>query len=354
MADPRVEAMARVLVRHSTNVQPGEDVLIQGDDLGKPLLLACYREVLRRGAHPFLLVQFEDTTRIFFEEASEAELAYVSPIARYAVEAVPVIIRVEAPSNTRHLSGIDPARIVLAGQARTELVERMLTRRWVLCQYPTEALAQDAAMSLAAFEDFVYGAVNVDWGAFRATMLPWKARLEAGHELRLVGPGTDLTLRTSGRIWNLDSGEHNMPGGEIFTGPIEDSAEGVITFSFPAIYSGREVEGIRLRFERGQVVEATAERGQSILDAALSADAGARRLGEIGIGLSPGIDRFVRSILFDEKIRGTVHLAVGRSYDDTGGVNQSAIHWDMICDLRQGGELHLDGQLIQRNGAFVT
>lgn len=354
MADPRVDELARILVHHSTAVKAGEVVQITGEPAAEPLLLACYREVLRAGAHPLLMVGLEEAARIYLVEASSEQLDYLNPISRYAVERSDALIRIEAPSNTRQLAGTDPERLVRLGRARRELVELMLARRWVLTQYPTQALAQDAAMALVEFEDFLYGATNVDWAAFRAAMLPWRDRLNAGRELRIVGPGTDLRLATAGRTWLLDSGEHNMPGGEIFTGPLEDSAEGHITFSFPAIYGGREVEGIRLQFAGGRVTRAEAQRGQAILDATLGADEGARRLGEIGIGLSPGINRFVRSILFDEKIKGTVHLAVGRSYDETGGVNQSAIHWDMICDLRRGGEIYLDGQLIQRNGEFVA
>ena len=353
MTDPRVEQMARVLVHHSTDVQPGEIVQISGDAIAKPLLLACYRETLKRGAHPFLIGQFEETQRLFLAEASPEQLDYLNPIQRYATEQCQAMIRIEGPLNTRHLSSADPARLVRASKARKELVDIMLTKKWVLCQYPTESLAQDAGLALSEFEDFLYGAVNVDWATFRRQMLPWRDRLQAGDTLRFVGPGTDLTLRVGGRTWILDSGAHNMPGGELFSAPIEDSAEGVVNFSFPAIYAGREVEGIRLRFERGKVVEATASRGQAILDATLDADAGARYLGEIGIGISPGINRFIRSILFDEKIKGTIHLAVGSAYKECGGRNESVIHWDMICDLRQGGEIYLDGKLIQRDGVFV-
>ena len=227
------------------------------------------------------------------------------------------------------------------------------TVRWVLCDYPTTAFAQEAEMALDEYADFLFGATNIDWTAMEVELKRVKARLETGREIRIVGPETDLTLRVEGRIWEPAAGSHNMPDGEIFTAPIEDATQGHIRYEFPAIYQGREVQGIRLEFAGGKIVAASADKGQDFLTDILDTDPGARRLGEIGIGTNFGIQRHTKNILFDEKMGGTVHLAIGRAYEFTGGRNESAVHWDMIKDLRQDGALFLDGELIQQNGKFL-
>jgi aminopeptidase len=226
--------------------------------------------------------------------------------------------------------------------------------RWVLCDYPTTALAQEAEMSLSDYEDFLYGATNIDWSAMSKQLETLKDRLEGGSEIRIVGPDTDLVLQTEGRTWEPADGRKNMPDGEIFTAPIENSVNGHVRYEFPALYQGHQVDGIELRFEDGLIVEATAERGGDFLEQVLDTDPGARRLGEIGIGTNFEIQRHTRNILFDEKMGGTVHLAVGRAYEFTGGKNQSAVHWDMIKDLRVDGAIYVDGTLLQENGVFTS
>ena len=262
-------------------------------------------------------------------------------------------ISLRAPENLKMLSSVDPAKQVLAQKARRPFLDVVLQKRWVLCELPTPALAQEAGMSIEEFEDFSFGAVSVDWPAMRAELQRRKAQFEAGREVRIVGRDTDLRLGIAGRTWIPDDGKHNMPGGEIFTGPIEDSVEGEIAYDFPAVYGGREVDGVRLRFKAGRVVDASARAGEDYLIKMLDADEGARRLGELGIGTNYGIQRFSKSVLFDEKIGGTIHLAVGRSYEETGGTNESAVHWDMVKDLRTDGEIQIDGQVVQRNGRFL-
>ncbi len=353
MRDPRVDQLAQILVHYSTALQPGDRVLITGTDLAKPLLLSLYRTALAAGALPTLIVSFEETGRLLLDAGTPEQLAYFPPALLAAVEQAEAVIAVAAPGNLKLLTSADPQRQVAVTRARRPYVEKVLQRRWVLCQYPTPALAQEAEMSLEEYEDFVFQATNIDWPAMQAELHRWKQVLEAGQELRIVGPDTDLRLRIAGRTWIAGDGRHNMPDGEIFTGPHEDSAEGYITFDFPAIHAGREVEGVRLEFERGEVVRASATKGQAYLEAVLNADPGARRLGEIGLGLNYHLQRFTKSILFDEKIGGTVHLALGQSYRETGGVNQSSIHWDLIKDLRPGGAIYLDGRLIQQNGRFL-
>lgn len=354
MADPRITQLARTLVHYSTELKRGERVLIRGSELAEPLILAVYREALVVGALPTVWPSFEEAGWVFFDTASEEQLGWTDPLQIAAAEQADAYISVSAPKNLKMLTSVDPAKQVVVQKARRAFLDVLLQKRWVICELPTPALAQEAGMSMAEFEDFSFGAVSVDWPAMRDELARRKQQFEAAKEVRVVGKGTDLRLGVGGRTWIPDEGKHNMPGGEIFTGPIEDSVEGEIVYDFPAVYGGREVEGIRLRFEAGRVVDASATRGEEFLISMLDADAGARTLGELGVGTNYGIQRHVKSILFDEKIGGTVHLAVGRAYEETGGTNQSAVHWDMIKDLRDGGEIHLDGKVVQRSGKFVS
>jgi aminopeptidase len=231
----------------------------------------------------------------------------------------------------------------------------------VLTMYPTQAAAQDAGMSLTEFEDFVYAAGFLDhddpvaeWKAFGARLERIGSFLEGVSELRVVAEDTDLRLGVGGRQWIRSRGQENFPDGEIFTGPVETSVEGSIRFTYPAIFQGREVDDVRLRFERGEVVEATASRGEDLLREMIAVDDGARRVGEFAFGLNDAVTSFTREILFDEKIGGTVHLALGTAYPETGSANRSALHWDLICDLRNGGEVYADGELAYRDGRFLV
>ena len=353
MRDPRIEQLARTLVHYSTGLRPGERALIQATDLARPLAVAVYGEALQVGALPTLWATFEELGWVLYRHGSDAQLEWLDPLLLEAARQCDVYISLRAPENLKMLTGVDGARQVLAQKARRPFLDLVLQKRWVLCELPTPALAQEAGMSIEEFEDFSFGAVSIDWPAMRAELQRRKAQLEAGHEVRIIGRDTDLRLGIAGRTWIPDDGKHNMPGGEIFTGPIEDSVEGEIAYDFPAVYGGREVDGVRLRFQAGRVVDASARTGEEYLVKMLDADEGARRLGELGVGTNYGIQRFSKSVLFDEKIGGTIHLAVGRSYEETGGTNQSAIHWDMVKDLRTDGEIQLDGRTIQRNGRFL-
>ena len=354
VTDPRVEALADILVQHSTEVGPGDLVLIDGTANARPLLMACYQRVLAAGGHPRLSVGFEEAQEILLAEGSDEQLEFLDPIAKFQADSIQAAIRIRAAENTRALASVDPSRLAKTMIARRPVMDQIIENvRWVLCDYPTQALAQEAEMSLNEYADFLYGATNIDWSVMTARLASLKTRLERGSAIRIVGPDTDITLRTAGRIWEPADGKKNMPDGEIFTAPIEDSVNGRITYEFPAIYQGRQVDGITLTFKDGLIVEATAERGGEFLNAILDTDPGARRLGEIGIGTNDGIRRHTKNILFDEKMGGTVHLAVGRSYEFTGGKNQSAVHWDMVKDLRTDAALYLDGSLLQENGVFI-
>ncbi|HEV2998238.1 MAG TPA: aminopeptidase [Solirubrobacteraceae bacterium] len=365
MSDVRVARLAEVIVRHSTAVRPGELCSIEGESAAENLIQAIYEEVLRADGHPVVLMSPERAQAAFFALASEEQIDHVSPVARQLTEEADVRIRVLASSNPRELSEVPPERQVRRQRASAPLMERVMARsaagelRWALCQFPTNGYAAEAEMSLSAYEDFLYRACLCHledpvaaWRSQADEVRRLAAWIEGREEVHIQGPGTDLRLSIAGRHFVAADGRHNMPDGEFFTGPVEDSAEGEITFHLPTTFGGREVAGVRLRFHEGRVTDAGAERGEELLHEMLDSDPGARRLGELGIGTNFAIDRGTRSILFDEKIGGTVHLALGRSYPETGGVNESSLHWDLICDLRQGGTLVVDGEELQRDGAF--
>jgi aminopeptidase len=350
-SEKQVNRLAEILVGHSVKAKRGEIVRISGSELSRPLALAVYREVLRAGAHPLLAIGFEEAGRIFFEEASGEQIRYLPPTKRYEAKRIDADIIILAPANTRHLSHIPPKRMADRRKALQPISEIVLRRvRWVLTNFPTEALAQECDRSLPEYERFYYRAVGQDWPAMAKSLRRAKRILEKSREGRIVGKETNLVFSIRGRKAIPCAGEYNMPDGEIFTGPVETSVEGKIFFEFPAIAGGREVSGIRLTFRGGKVVEATAEKNESYLREMLAADSGACRLGEFGIGANAGVTEFTRDILLDEKMGGTIHLAVGRSYPESGGRNRSAVHWDMIKDLRKEGELFLDGKPVLRTG----
>ena len=367
MIDHRVEALAQILVRYSTKVKTGDVCSIAASTAAEPLVQAIYEEVLRAGGLPVMQLQPSGAQAAFFELASDEQLDWVAPTTEWAVENADVHISVMASLNTRELSQIDPKKQARAQKARKTIMETSMRRaaedryRWSLTLFPTHAYASEAGMSLPAYEDFYYAAcLAVDGDPVSAwerqsdqtcRLTEW---IQGREEVRIQAEGTDITLGVAGRSWVPCVGEHNMPDGEFFTGPVEDSVNGDIRFSFPASYGGRTVSGVCLRFEDGKVVEATAEQGEDFLHEMLDADDGARRLGELGIGTNFGIATGTKEILLDEKIGGTVHMAVGMSYPETGGQNSSAVHWDMVCDLREGGSITVDGEELQRDGRFLV
>ena len=366
MADVRVEKLADVLVSYSVAVQPGDKVLIRGGMLAAPLLKAVYAKVLQAGGHPLVMPELEGQSELFYRYASDEQLQYVPDPLKLIVETYDVNIGIRAAENTKALSSIDPAKMVRANQAQTELMQTFMRRsasgelRWTGTLFPTHAYAQDAEMSLSEYEDFVYGACMPDmddpaghWRRFSARQQRIVDWLQGREQVHVTGPETDLRLNIAGRTFINSDGKHNMPSGEVFTGPVEDSVEGHVCFSYPAIHQGREVTGVRLWFEKGKVVQATAVKNEDFLLQTLDTDEGARYVGEFAIGTNKGITRFTRQILFDEKIGGSFHLALGAGYPETGSKNQSAIHWDMICDMRQGGEIRVDNELLFKDGEFA-
>jgi len=354
------DRFAALLCGYCLDVQPGQQVVVRSTPLAAPLLRALQRSILEREAWPLLRLGLPGHEEGFYSAARDRHLDGFAPAELAEAEGTDCSLAIQAPENTRALAGVDPARIARAARARAPVREAAMRRRWCATLWPTPAGAQQAGMSLGDFEAFVRGALFLDredpaaaWGELRALQARVIDRVSGARELRIEAEGTDLTLSVQGRTWVNSDGRRNMPSGEIFTGPVETSAEGRVRFTVPSAPGGVDVDGIELRFAEGRVVEASAARGGAYLRQTLATDAGASRLGEIGIGTNVGIDRPIGAILFDEKIGGTVHLAIGRSYPETGGVNASAVHWDMICDLRQGGTLSADGEIVQRDGAFV-
>ncbi len=361
MRDERLEKLARLLVDYSVGAKEGEQVLVSGGAAAEPLIKEIYARLLDVGATPITQVALPGMQELFFERARDLHYEQTPPISRAIYEGADAVISVMAPHNTRALAGVDPAKQQALAKRDKEIQEIVLGKdRWALTLFPTQALAQESDMGLGEYEEFVFGAMALNegdpvryWQEKAEDQARLIERLEAAREVRLLGPGTDLTLSIEGRKFLNGDGKHNMPCGEVFTGPVEDSADGEVYFGVPVAVAGREVSGVRFRFEGGKVVEASAEKGEEYLNSMLGADDGARYLGELGIGTNYGIPRATKNVLFDEKLGGTVHLAIGRSYEATGGKNDSSVHWDLICDLREGGELYADGDLIQSSGRFL-
>lgn len=372
MADPRLINLAKTLIQYSTKVQPKEEVAIYSQPAGLPLVREIYREVLRAGAYPYVMlgllrsrVELEGLDYILFNEGNDDQLQNVNRFEKIIRSEFDVMVNIYSSANTRVLSNVDPAKQSQRTKAHAELSKIFMQRsasgdlRWVISLFPTEAYAQDAEMSLAEFEDFVYGTVFADqedpiaaWNAVhdeQQRLVDW---LMGKKKVEVRGPNVDLTLSIDGRTFINSDGTHNMPSGEIFTGPVEDSVNGWIRFSYPAIYGSREVARIELQFEAGKVVKASAEKNEEYLRSTLEIDAGAKYVGEFAVGTNKRINRYIKNILFDEKIGGTIHIALGAGYPETGSVNESAIHWDMICDMREGGQILVDGDLFYESGDF--
>ncbi len=358
MRDPRLEAYAKLLVERSLDVQAGWEVLIRSTPLARPLLDELERQIARRGAYPIMRISWS-MWPIDYRWATEAPdhlLGELPEIDRFASDRMDARITLDAPENTRAEADVPAERLALVHAAEKVFYRRSMTSEipWVSCQFPTHALAQEAGLTLDQLTDIVFDACLLDWDAEGERMRRYADRFDEAAAIRIVGDGTDLTISLDGRHGEVDDGRKNMPGGEFFFAPVEDSASGVITFSeYPVVHEGHELEVIRLEFEDGKVVDASAARGEHVLHGILDRDDGARRIGELGIGCNPGITRYMKNVLYDEKIDGSIHLALGQSYTSIGGQNTSVIHWDIVKDLRSGGRIELDGTVVQDNGAWV-
>ncbi len=366
MKDERVVRLARLICRYSIGVKKGDSIAVVYEPVGEPLAAELFREILRAGGHPFLRVTPGWAQETFYQEAAPHQLDHTSPFDMFEAEKARARILVLATTNTRRNTGVDAKKVARAQKARRPILEtffsRMARKEWtfMIAPFPADGDAQEADMSLADFENFVYRALLVDkgdpiaaWKRVSAKQESLVRKFNRFRDLRIVGQDTDIRMSMKGRRWINCDGHHNLPDGEIFSGPVEDSVEGTIRYTYPAIYQGREVTDVRLSFRKGKVVKAEAAKGEDLLKSLLDMDEGARRVGEVAIGTNYGITRFTRSILFDEKFGGTIHMAVGRSIPESGGVNQSTLHWDMIKDMRKGGEVYGNGKLVYKNGRFL-
>ncbi len=366
MTDPRVARLADVLVNYSLEIKPGQQLAVTTSPVAEELTLAVYAAALKAGAHVFVNNVTPGAEDLFYKLASESQLDYVSPIHKLIAETFDATLRISAASNTRSLSGVDPACLARSRKAGAPMSRMTMQRaargelNWCVTVYPTNAGAQEADMSLADYQDFVYGAGMLDapdpvaeWrkeGERQRTLQYW---LLGKDQVIIKGANADLRMSIKGRRFKESHGKRNFPSGEIFTGPLEDSVNGWVRFRYPAIYGGREVTDIELWLENGKVVKETASKGQDLLTSLLNSDAGARYAGELGIGTNYRIQRFTKNMLFDETIGGTIHLALGAGYPETGSTNESAIHWDMLCDMAES-EMIVDGELFYKNGKVVV
>ena len=364
--DQRVERLAKLLVHYSLRLKKGQLVKIQGEAVALPLIEAIFEEAVKVGANPYTQIIVPNNDEALLRHGKPEQLGFISPIGKFEVGKIDALAAIWGSSNTRYLAGIDPKKQALKQKARrpifTQLFQRVAKKEvsWVGTQFPTHADAQEADLSLKDYEDFVYGAGHINspdpvahWRKVEKEQLRLKKILDRFDRIHVQSANTDLKLRVKGRKWVSCHGTENFPDGEIFTSPQEDSANGQIHYSFPAVYGGREVENVRLHFKNGKVVDDSAGKNKSYLTAMLDMDKGARYLGEFAIGTNYEIKRFSRNILFDEKIGGTCHLAVGASIPEAGGKNESGLHWDMVCDLRKDSQITADGKVIYRNGKFT-
>lgn len=365
MPDPRITKMAQVLVRYSMELKPGDMFYMRSNALADELNLAVYREALSAGAHIFAhnaLMGFEE---LFYKCASDEQLQFISPLDRIIIEKFDAMLIVEAEQNPRELTNVNPERLALRRKSRSELfahqLERMANRdlKWCYTLYPTHALAQEADMSLDEYREFVFGAcmLNLDdpvsaWheeAARQQRLIEW---FQGKDRVRIQGKDVDLTMSIKGRTFLGAAGRDNFPDGEIYTSPVEDSVDGWVRFAYPGIFDGQEVIDVELTFEGGKVTSEKAAKGQELLTNLLNTDAGARYLGELGIGANYQIPRFSKNMLFDEKLGGTIHLAVGLGFPEVGGKNVSGLHWDLLCDMASS-EMSADGDVFYRDDKFT-
>jgi aminopeptidase len=365
MPDPRIKKLADLLVNYSVSVQPDEWVLIIGNMVAEPLISQVLRAVLEAGGHPTVIMDSDNIKEYTLKYSSDDQINWIAPIITTAYEKADVLIRLRAHDNTHHLAGIDPQRLQLQAQAHQHLLKTYLTRaaegnlKWTVTQYPSPAYAQDADMSLTDYQDFVHAATYTDqddpiaeWERIhheQQKVIDW---LVGKKEVTINSPNADLTLSIEERTFINSDGKKNMPSGEIYTSPVENSANGWVSFTYSAINKGKEVTGVRLEFKDGKVVKAAAEKNEDFLLSELDTDEGSRYLGEFAIGTNYGIQKFTKSILYDEKIGGSFHLALGAGFPQIGSKNESAIHWDMICDIRKDSEIRVDGELLYKDGEF--
>ncbi len=367
MIDQRIDALARILVEHSLDIRKNDMFLISGSPIAAPLITSVYQQALLKGAHPHVRLGIEALSEIFYKTASREQLQFLSPLDVFEMNHFDARLSILSPENTRYMTHVDPEKQVVRSRSQKQIHDVFLKRaasgdlRWCVTMFPTNAAAQDAGMSLKEYEDFVFQAAHVIdddpidfWKGIGKEQNRIKGILERKKTIHILAEQTDLTVSVEHRRWISCFGKENFPDGEIFTGPVETSAEGFIHFSFPLIHGGRQVDDVMLWFEKGMVVKATATNGLDFLESMIEMDDGSKRLGELAFGMNFGITQHTKNILFDEKIGGTLHVALGSGYPETGSTNTSGLHWDMVLDLRKNGKVIADDEMIFQNGTFVV
>lgn len=353
MKDIRVEKLASVLLNHSLKVKAGENLVIRSNYNGKPLVDEVYRQAIKAGLNIFIQAYPSEYNKFFMENATEEQFKNMNNFLEPIYDKADAFVVIESPDNVKNLSKVDSQKNMQYNKFASPLIKKITNKRWVMTNFPTHSFAQEAEMSLEEYEDMLFNATIVDYQKMDKEMDKIINIFDKAETVRIVGKDTDLTFSIKGRKGIKCSGANNIPDGEVFYAPVTNSANGHIYYEFPAIRYGVQVDGIRLEFKEGKVVKATADKNEEFLNKILDSDAGARYLGEFGIGLNYGITKFIKNILFDEKIGGTIHLAVGNAYEESGGDNRSVVHWDMIKELRVDGEIYADGKLVQKNGSFI-
>jgi aminopeptidase len=361
-----LQKYAYTLVNYSLNVKSKEFVIIKGTNITLPLMKECYREILKVGAFPQIMIAPEGINEILLKEGNEEQISFVSPLSETYVEKADKVLNILGGYNTRALSNVSPQKISMQRKGGTVLNKRYRERiengelDWTLCLYPTQSGAQEANMSLDEFEEFIHHACFLDesdpikkWKELHDEQQKMVEYLSDKSIIRAVSKDTDITVNTKDRIWINSDGHNNFPSGEVFTAPHIKSINGKIRFSFPGIYAGKAIEDIALEFEDGEIISATAKTGEDLLKTLINTDEGSKYIGEFAIGTNYGIQKFTKNMLFDEKIGGTIHMAIGSAYGECGGINESVIHWDMLCDMRDEGKIYADGELFYENGKFI-
>lgn len=357
MADPRIKEAARILVDYSTKVKKGENVIISGSAEAAPLIKELYKLIIKKGAYPSVKVGLDGMSYIYYKNASQEQLKHFPDIYFDELKKTQVYIGIISDTNTRELSGIEPKKIAIRQKTTRKISDYIVNTqdkiRRVTTIFPTKALAQDAEMSLEEYEDFVFGSMILDWNKLNKRYKHLQGIMNNAKEIRIIGEGTDLRLNVYKKSFVVDAGEENFPGGEIFCAPEPKSVNGHIRFTYPAIRSGVEVTNIYAEFKNGKCVKATADKNEKFLNTMLDTDDGSRYIGELGIGMNPKVTKFTKELLFDEKIGGTIHLAFGMAYKQCGEPNKSALHWDIVKDLRKNGQIIADGKVVQKNGKWL-
>lgn len=355
MVDQRIKRLADILVNYSIKIKKGDYIELNFGVEAKELALECFKLILKKGAFPIPHASVPGFAYEYYKNATKEHLTAKPKLALYEAKLANGSIGIGASTNTKELTSIDPKKVAMRRKAGKQVSDIYIKKdNWVICQHPTAALAQEAEMSVSEFEDFVYNACIQDWKKEEKRQTKLQKILDKGKHVRIVAPDTDIQFSIEGRQGRKCAGKRNMPDGEVYIAPVENTTEGHIKYTYPAIYGGREVHGVYLEFKKGKVVVARAEKGEKFLKEIIATDKGSQKLGEFGIGTNYGIKKFVKQTLFDEKIGGTIHLALGMAYPEGGGVNKSAIHWDMVKDLRKGGAFYIDGKCIQKNGKFLV